>query len=167
MEVLGGRGGIAPTHSRPRHQMGVSGQHHAPAALYPRGKDPRYPLYRRLGGPQSRSGHRGYRKILSPLPGSNPDRTAVQPVARHYTAWANRLTDGYKYNNISLRWLSVKEWVVQGRVVPHSCQEVFRLDPRADTPFLALFLKINSQFSLSLTIVLVQKWQTVTVYTQI
>jgi hypothetical protein len=24
-----------------------------------RGKDPRYPLYRRLRGPQSRSGHRG------------------------------------------------------------------------------------------------------------
>jgi hypothetical protein len=34
--------------------MGVSGQHHAPAAIYPRGKDPRYPFYRRLGGPQSR-----------------------------------------------------------------------------------------------------------------
>jgi hypothetical protein len=27
----------------------VSGQHHAPAALYPWGKDPRYPFYRRLG----------------------------------------------------------------------------------------------------------------------
>jgi hypothetical protein len=40
MEALGGRGGIAPTHSRPRNYMGVSGQHHAPAALYPRGKDP-------------------------------------------------------------------------------------------------------------------------------
>jgi hypothetical protein len=40
-------------------QMGVSGQRHAPAALYSQGKDPRYPLYRRLGGPQSRSGHRG------------------------------------------------------------------------------------------------------------
>jgi hypothetical protein len=52
MEALGGRGGIAPTHSRPR-------QLHAPAALYPRGKDPRYPLDRRLGGPQSRSGHGG------------------------------------------------------------------------------------------------------------
>jgi hypothetical protein len=38
--------------------MGVSGQRHAPAALYPRGKDPRYTLYRRLGGPQSRSGQR-------------------------------------------------------------------------------------------------------------
>jgi hypothetical protein len=30
-----------------------------PAALYPREKDPRYPLCRRLGGPQSRYGHRG------------------------------------------------------------------------------------------------------------
>jgi hypothetical protein len=37
---------------------GVSGQRHAQAALYPRGQDPRYPLDRRLGGPQSRSGHR-------------------------------------------------------------------------------------------------------------
>jgi hypothetical protein len=37
----------------------VSGQHHAPAALYLQGKSPRYPLYRRLGGTQSRSGHRG------------------------------------------------------------------------------------------------------------
>jgi hypothetical protein len=36
-----------------------SGQPHAPAVIYPRGKNPRYPLYRRLGGPQSRSGHRG------------------------------------------------------------------------------------------------------------
>jgi hypothetical protein len=32
---------------------GVSGQRHASAAFYPR-----YPLDRRLGGPQSRSGHR-------------------------------------------------------------------------------------------------------------
>jgi hypothetical protein len=38
---------------------GVSGQHHASATLYPRGKGPRYPLDRRLGGPQSRSGQRG------------------------------------------------------------------------------------------------------------
>jgi hypothetical protein len=33
MEAFGGRGGIAPTHSRPRHYIGVSGQRHAPAAL--------------------------------------------------------------------------------------------------------------------------------------
>jgi hypothetical protein len=40
-------------------RWGVSGQHHAAAALYPRRNDPRYPLDRRLGGPQSRSGRRG------------------------------------------------------------------------------------------------------------
>jgi hypothetical protein len=34
MEALGEIGGIAPTHD------GVSCQRHAPAALYPRGKDP-------------------------------------------------------------------------------------------------------------------------------
>jgi hypothetical protein len=31
-----------------------------PGLALPRGKDLRYPLYRRLGRPQSRSGHRGY-----------------------------------------------------------------------------------------------------------
>jgi hypothetical protein len=30
-----------------------------PGRALPQGKDPRYPLYRRLGAPQSRSGHRG------------------------------------------------------------------------------------------------------------
>ena len=53
-------------------------QPHAPAALPP-GKT-RYPLYRRLGGLQSRSGR--VRKILLP-PGFDP-RT-VQPVASRYT----------------------------------------------------------------------------------
>jgi hypothetical protein len=36
--------------------MGVGGQHHGPAALPP-GKT-RYPLYRRLGGPQGRAGQK-------------------------------------------------------------------------------------------------------------
>ena len=57
--------------------MGVGGQRHAPAILPP-GKT-RYPLYRRLGGPQGPSGR--VQKI-SPLPGFDP-RTA-QPVASHY-----------------------------------------------------------------------------------
>jgi hypothetical protein len=47
--------------------MGVSGQHHASAALYPRGKSPQCALYRWLGGPQSRSGRRGWKKIPLPL----------------------------------------------------------------------------------------------------
>jgi hypothetical protein len=32
-------------------------------------------------------------KILCPCRGSNPDRPVVQPVVRHYTAWATRLTE--------------------------------------------------------------------------
>jgi hypothetical protein len=43
---------------------GVSGQRHALAALYFQGKDPRYPLYSRLGGPQSRSDTEARGKIL-------------------------------------------------------------------------------------------------------
>jgi hypothetical protein len=54
--------------------MGVGGQRHAPAALTP-GKN-RYPLYRRLGGLQGRSG--GVRKISPPL---GLDPPTVQPVA--------------------------------------------------------------------------------------
>ena len=61
--------------------MGVGGQRHAPAAL-PAEKTC-YPLYRRLDGPQGRSGQ--VRKI-SPPPGFYP-RT-VQPVARRYTDYA-------------------------------------------------------------------------------
>jgi hypothetical protein len=55
--------------------MGVGGQRHAPAALPP--EKSRYPLYRRLGGPQGRSGQA--RKNLTPPTGFDP-RT-VQPVA--------------------------------------------------------------------------------------
>jgi hypothetical protein len=70
--------------------MGVSGQHHAPAALYPRGKDPRYPLYRRLGGPQSRSGHKRLEeKSFAPAGDRTPIARSSSPLVRHYTAWAN------------------------------------------------------------------------------
>jgi hypothetical protein len=58
--------------------MGVGDQLHAPAALTP--EMARYPLYRRLGRPQSRSGQ--VLKISLP-PGFDP-RT-VQLVASRYT----------------------------------------------------------------------------------
>jgi hypothetical protein len=57
---------------------GVGGQRHDAAALLPR--KTWYPLYRRLGGSESRSGR--VRK-MSPPPGFDP-RT-VQPVASRYT----------------------------------------------------------------------------------
>jgi hypothetical protein len=61
--------------------MGVGGQRHAPAALPP--GMTRYPLYRRLGRLQGRSGR--VRKI-SPPPGFDP-RT-VQLVASRYNDYA-------------------------------------------------------------------------------
>jgi len=54
---------------------GVSGQQHAPAALYPPGKA-KYPFYRRLGGPQGRSGQKE-----NLVPTGIRSRT-VQPVAQ-------------------------------------------------------------------------------------
>jgi hypothetical protein len=68
-------------------------------SVTPRGKGPRYPLYRRLGGRQNWSGYTGQRK--NPLclrRGSNLDRPVVQPVARHFTYWATRLTHKRFFN---------------------------------------------------------------------
>jgi len=59
--------------------MGVGGQSQALGALLPEYKA-RYPLYRRLGGPQDRSG--SIRKI-SPPAGFDPQ--IVQPVVSRYT----------------------------------------------------------------------------------
>jgi len=64
--MTGGRGnngkGKGKFHPITGHEVleGVGGQRHAPAALPPR-NIPRYPLYRRLSGPQGRS--RRVRKI--------------------------------------------------------------------------------------------------------
>jgi hypothetical protein len=66
--------------------MGVSGQRHAPAALYHRGKDTRDPLCRRLGGPQNLNETQRLQETFFLLcRGSNLDRPVVLPVTRHYT----------------------------------------------------------------------------------
>jgi hypothetical protein len=70
--------------------MPVSGQPHAPAALPPR-KEPYYPLDRRLGGLQSRSGRGGEEKNSNlPHRESNPRTPIVQPVAQRYTDWTTK-----------------------------------------------------------------------------
>jgi len=51
-----------------------------PRQLYFQGKIPWYPLYRRLGGPQSRSGRGGEEKNSQLLPGLEPP--IIQPVAQ-------------------------------------------------------------------------------------
>jgi len=85
-----GRGIAILLHDRST-SSGVSGQQHAPAALYPRGKT-RYPLYRRLGGPQGRSG-RGENLVSTGI-----RSRAVQPVAQSLY----RLS--YSDHNTVIKW---------------------------------------------------------------
>jgi len=62
--------------------MEVNGQLHAPAAL-PQGKNSWYPLDRRLGRPQIRSGHEDEYKTSQPLRGHEPQ--IIRLVAERYT----------------------------------------------------------------------------------
>ena len=88
--------------------MGMRGQRHAPAALYPREKT-WYPLYRMLDGPQGRSGQ--VRKI-SPSPGF--DSQTVQPVARRCTHYATRPTvAGYRYVFVSFFVLQKRKQILK------------------------------------------------------
>jgi hypothetical protein len=64
-------------------ELEVTGQLHSPVALTP-GKKPQYPLDRRLGGPQNRSGPSRDEKILDPT-GTWTPTLVVQPVAGCYT----------------------------------------------------------------------------------
>ena len=73
-----GSSGLALLFLKPRLYREVVGQRHALAILPP--EKTRYPLYRRLGGPQGQSGR--VRKI-SPTLGF--DLRIIQPVASCYT----------------------------------------------------------------------------------
>jgi hypothetical protein len=53
--------------------------------LYPEGKSSLYPLDRKLGGHQSRSGRSGEEKNSQPRRESNPKTPIVQSVAQRYT----------------------------------------------------------------------------------
>ena len=80
----GSRGIALPFHDHGTRRG--EGSASRPGPSLPPGKT-RYPLYRRLGGPQGRSGQ--VRKIWAP-PAFDP--RAVQPVASRYTDYATRPT---------------------------------------------------------------------------
>jgi hypothetical protein len=88
LKAYWGSGGIAPCilDLRTRWKWVVS---FTPQLLYPQGKCPRYPLDRRLGGPQSQSGCGGKEKISQPLPGLEPP--IIQPIAQCYTTELSQL----------------------------------------------------------------------------
>jgi hypothetical protein len=92
----------------------VSGQCHAPAVIYPLGKDPRNPLDRRTVGHQSRSVHRGYIKILLPLLGiepRSPDRRVRSQTiySLSYPSSIHIYIYIYKtHNSISEYWASAR-----------------------------------------------------------
>jgi hypothetical protein len=88
MVVLGGRGGIAPTHSWLQHEMGVSGQRHAPAALCPGERTPGTHCTGGWVGLRASLGTEVRGIILCPCRGLNPVRLVIQSVVRHYTDWA-------------------------------------------------------------------------------
>jgi hypothetical protein len=71
-------------HPWPQQLMVVNGRLHNPTVL-PAGKEPPYPLDRKLQMPQSRSGSYAEEKNLTPTENWTP---AVQPVARYFTNWA-------------------------------------------------------------------------------
>jgi hypothetical protein len=85
-----------------------------PGRSLPSGKDPRYPLYRRLGGPQSCSGHRGLRRNLCLCRGSNSGRPVVQSVVTHYTDWTTPAPVlGGSHSNVRIQHRSsCKSWLL-------------------------------------------------------
>jgi hypothetical protein len=56
-----------------------------PRPLYTGGKRSRYPLERRLGESQSRSGHRGEENVPDPTGNRHPTPSVVQQVTSRYT----------------------------------------------------------------------------------
>jgi hypothetical protein len=78
--------------------MGVSGQRHAPAALLPPEKGPSVPIVQEAGwSPEPIWTQRLEEKSFAPRRESNPDRPVVQPIVRHYTAWATPAPNLCKY----------------------------------------------------------------------
>jgi hypothetical protein len=71
---------------------GVSGQSHAPQALYPWERTPPVPIVQEAGWARAVLDTKVREKIILPLPGIELDGPVVQALARHYTDSATQLT---------------------------------------------------------------------------
>jgi hypothetical protein len=79
---------------------------HARAVLLP-GKEPLYPLDRRLGGPRSRSEHGVKRKIF-PAPSGIETRSSIRPARRQSLWFIITLSTNSKLNNACIWYRVVK-----------------------------------------------------------
>jgi hypothetical protein len=93
-EALGWRG-IAPTHSRHRHLMGWMISATPRPSFSPGGRTPSTHCTGGWVGPRPGLDTEARGNILCLCWGSNLERPVVQPVARHYTDWATRLSEIY------------------------------------------------------------------------
>jgi hypothetical protein len=94
-KALGGRGCIAPTHSTSALD-GCDWSASRPGRALALGKGPPVPTVREAGwAPEPVWAQRLEEKSFRFCRGSNLDRPVVQPVARHYTDCATRLTYAY------------------------------------------------------------------------
>jgi hypothetical protein len=85
--AIGGWWRYSATHSWPGHSKEVSCQLQALAALPP-GNSPWYPLDRRLGGPQRRSGSGIEEKFPAPAGNWTLEHWSPSPLHSRYTDWA-------------------------------------------------------------------------------
>jgi hypothetical protein len=89
---------IALPFREPRHEEGMGWLAPRPGRFTPE-KQSRYPLYRRVGGPQDQF---GWLRKISPPPGFDP--RPVQPVASRYTDYAIP-AHNHKMYRMQLRYL--------------------------------------------------------------
>jgi hypothetical protein len=82
---------------------------YTPRTFYPHGKSPRYPLDRRLVGPQGWSGRGGEHKNAQSLPGLEPP--IIQPVAQRCTTELSWLPVFISYTMLSAEILAKLNFV--------------------------------------------------------
>jgi hypothetical protein len=100
-KALGGRGGIYPTHFRPRHYMGWVVSLTSGHALPPE-KGPPVLIGQEAGwAPEPVWTQRLEENFFRLCRGSSLDRPIVQPVARLYTDWAN---PAYAYHKANMNF---------------------------------------------------------------
>jgi hypothetical protein len=89
-----------------------------PRPFHPQEKNPCYPLDRRLGGPQSRSGHGGEEKNSQPSPG-------IEPPPLKYSSLRN-VTNGHTWEEETTREdLGVDGEIILERILGKYCGKVW------------------------------------------